>query len=442
LKISRFLATLLRHPDLTPLDRARDDARAWLASMPDLTLADDAELLAFVSAYPQRLAASMKRLLHFSMIAAGPRALLDMMIDGHDLPDGIANRLVSGIDDVDSAALAQRQWSLGRIVAGDDSLMALFDEGLDGIEHRIEGTALLAPLEQFLADFGHRGNDEYELATPAWVMDPRPVFAAIERLRHAPPDRDPATATARLVVERELAETEVSKSLRWPRRSLAIRAAAVSRAGSIGRERAKDILVLENLGARLALYELARRAERRGGPRDHRLAFAVTADELPRFVADPAAFTDIIVERTGLEQYLNDREPPMWFEGTIPDPATWKLRAAPADRSTPPAGAELTGIAVSGGIAGGPAKVITDPGDPRGLEPGDILVCAITDPSWTPLFLVAAGVVCDTGAMQSHAAIVARELGIPAVMSVAGITTIADGTRLHVDGTNGTVRID
>jgi pyruvate,water dikinase len=102
----------------------------------------------------------------------------------------------------------------------------------------------------------------------------------------------------------------------------------------------------------------------------------------------------------------------------------------------------LTGIAVSGGIAGGPAKVITDPGDPLTLEPGDILVCAITDPSWTPLFLVAAGVVCDTGAMQSHAAIVARELGIPAVMSVAGITTIADGTRLHVDGTNGTVRID
>ena len=85
--------------------------------------------------------------------------------------------------------------------------------------------------------------------------------------------------------------------------------------------------------------------------------------------------------------------------------------------------------------------MILDPADPRGLEPGDVLVCPITDPSWTPLFLGAAAVVCDTGAVQSHAAIVSRELGIPAVLSVPGITAVADGTMLHVDGTNGTVTI-
>ena len=70
-----------------------------------------------------------------------------------------------------------------------------------------------------------------------------------------------------------------------------------------------------------------------------------------------------------------------------------------------------------------------------------MLVCAITDPSWTPLFLGAAAVVCDTGAIQSHAAIIARELGIPAVLSVPGITGVPDGTMLHVDGTAGTVLI-
>jgi hypothetical protein len=63
------------------------------------------------------------------------------------------------------------------------------------------------------------------------------------------------------------------------------------------------------------------------------------------------------------------------------------------------------------------------------------------DPSWTPLFLPAAAVVCDAGAVQSHAAIVARELGIPAVLSVPGITAVADGTTLHVDGDCGTVRV-
>ena len=138
-KISRYLAKVMRHPDLAPLDRARDDATAWLASMPPLVSSDDAELLAFVDTYPRRLAESMKRLLHFSLIATGPRVLLDRMLVGRDLPSGTANRLVSGVDDIDSARLAQQQWVLGRIVADDDSLMAAFDEGLDGIAERVRG---------------------------------------------------------------------------------------------------------------------------------------------------------------------------------------------------------------------------------------------------------------------------------------------------------------
>jgi pyruvate,water dikinase len=97
-------------------------------------------------------------------------------------------------------------------------------------------------------------------------------------------------------------------------------------------------------------------------------------------------------------------------------------------------------MGVCGGVASGPARVILDPGDPRDLQPGDILVAPITDPAWTPLFLSAAGVVVDVGAQQSHAAIVARELGIPAVVSVTGASRlIADGTWLDVDGDRGVV---
>ena len=84
----------------------------------------------------------------------------------------------------------------------------------------------------------------------------------------------------------------------------------------------------------------------------------------------------------------------------------------------------------------------TDPADPGALEPGDVLVAPITDPAWTPLFLAAAAVVVDVGAQQSHAAIVARELGIPAVVSVEGAShTIPDGTTITVDGTRGTVTV-
>jgi len=171
-----------------------------------------------------------------------------------------------------------------------------------------------------------------------------------------------------------------------------------------------------------------------------RLAFCVTAAELADFVARPADYAAVIAERAGLQRYLDERIPPAWFDGQIPDPASWPLRCE-AQPAAPSAGTTVSGIAVSGGVASGPARVVLDPADPRDLDPGDVLVCPITDPSWTPLFLGAAAVVCDAGAVQSHAAIVARELGIPAVLSVPGITAVPDGTMLRVDGTTGTVVI-
>ncbi len=380
----------------------------------------------------------MKRLLEFSMLAGAPRGLLDRFLAPVAAPPGLANRIVGGTGEIDSAQLAQQLWALGRLVATDEALSDMFDDGLDDIAVRTRTTPLQPAVDAFLADQGHRGNDEYELAVPAWGMDPAPVYAAIDRLRRAPADRDPVVIAGRLAADADAAVTEAAALV--PRRSrwMLRRCAMVSRQGSIGRERAKDILVLENLGARRVLHELARRAAERGGPSDPREAFCVTATELPEFVARPTEFAAVIAERAALQRYLDERIPPPWFDGHISDPATWPLRAT-SGPAAPAVGATITGIGVSGGAASGPARVIVDPGDPRQLEPGDVLVCAITDPSWTPLFLSVAAVVCDTGAVQSHAAIIARELGIPAVLSVPGITAVPDGTILHVDGDAGTV---
>ena len=440
LTMSRYVMKLLRSPDLSALDLARSDANGWLTSMPELRTASDDHLLRWLDTYPPRQATSMKRLLQFSMLAGAPRGLLDRSLDRKDMPPGIANRIVSGTGEVDSARLAQRLWTLGRVVAADPQLTRTFDDGLNGIAERTRNTAFSSAVDEFLADHGHRGNDEYELATPSWVMDPTPVYAAIDRLRHAPGDRDPALVERRLAADADLALAEAMRLLPRPVRWMTRRAAHVSRQGSIGRERAKDILVLENLGARRVLHELFRRVSERGGPHDVRRSFCVTASELRAYVADPAQFHEVIDRRAAQVDYLNARVPPPWFDGSIPDPTTWATREG-SRSAAPITGATISGIAVSGGMASGPARVISDPADPRGLEPGDVLVCAITDPSWTPLFLAAAAVVCDTGAIQSHAAIVARELGIPAVLSVPGITSIADGTILHVDGDRGTVRI-
>ncbi|WP_227712908.1 PEP-utilizing enzyme [Nanchangia anserum] len=97
-------------------------------------------------------------------------------------------------------------------------------------------------------------------------------------------------------------------------------------------------------------------------------------------------------------------------------------------------------MAGSPGLVTASARIIISPDDFNRLQPGDILVCQYTDPTWTPLFGLAAGVVADTGGQLSHAAIVAREYGIPAVMGTRTATSrIADGQTITVDGTKGTV---
>jgi pyruvate,water dikinase len=76
------------------------------------------------------------------------------------------------------------------------------------------------------------------------------------------------------------------------------------------------------------------------------------------------------------------------------------------------------------------------------FEEGDILVAPQTDPSWTPLFVLAAAAVVDVGAANSHAMIVSRELGIPCAAGVTGATNrIPDGSLIEVDGTTGTVTV-
>ena len=105
-----------------------------------------------------------------------------------------------------------------------------------------------------------------------------------------------------------------------------------------------------------------------------------------------------------------------------------------------PAGA-LVGLPVSAGTVEGRARVVRDPAR-ADLEPGDILVTAHTDPSWTPLFVAAAGLVTEVGGTMTHGAVIAREYGLPAVVSVVDATRlIPDGSRIRVHGSEGYVEL-
>ena len=185
------------------------------------------------------------------------------------------------------------------------------------------------------------------------------AFAAVDRLRHAPPERSPRLAQERLAIERESALAEALRSVARPLRPVLRRGLAAALIGATARERAKDAFVRELSAMRAVLDELAARAQVRGGPTDRRDCYLVTTGELDDFVRDPATFADVIAERASQRDFLQARVPPFWFEGSIPPPDAWELRDDPSHG--PRFVGTLHGIGVCGGVAGGPARVILDP---------------------------------------------------------------------------------
>ena len=102
----------------------------------------------------------------------------------------------------------------------------------------------------------------------------------------------------------------------------------------------------------------------------------------------------------------------------------------------------VRGTGASAGIVSGPARIVLGPDDFERVRPGDIIVAPSSNPSWVPLFTIAGGLVTNTGGVLSHAAVVAREFDLPAVVGTGDATTrIADGQMLELDGTTGFVRL-
>jgi pyruvate, water dikinase len=139
---------------------------------------------------------------------------------------------------------------------------------------------------------------------------------------------------------------------------------------------------------------------------------------------------------------------PQDVEWAVADRKMWILQTRPIttlrDEARPvpaePGELLLRGTPASPGTALGPVRVVVGLDDFDQLRAGDVLVCRTTSPAWTPLFARATAVVTEIGGMLAHAAIVARELGIPAVLAVPGaMTRLADGQQVVVDGSAGTV---
>jgi pyruvate,water dikinase len=193
----------------------------------------------------------------------------------------------------------------------------------------------------------------------------------------------------------------------------------------------------------VAVTELGRRLHRTGQLADPHHVFMATDHELDVLVLDPALIAEELADRARRWRELFDLEVPLFIDGTAEVPA---LSSLPLRRDRKPdiarPGEVLRGSPASSGIVRGIARIVLEPDDFGTLEPGEILVAPQTDPSWTPLFMVAGGAVVDIGAMNSHAMIVSRELGIPCAAGVVGASRrIPDGSLIEVDGAAGTVTV-
>jgi pyruvate, water dikinase len=161
-----------------------------------------------------------------------------------------------------------------------------------------------------------------------------------------------------------------------------------------------------------------------------------------------AHFPPIIAERKRMLKVLRDWSPPPAL-GPVPealnDPAVrmlWGVTSERIESWLHPDQDEMHGVAASAGVVEGVARVLHDVNEIGEIREGEILVCPVTAPSWAPVFGKIKAAVSDIGGAMSHAAIVAREYGMPAVVGTGDATKrIRTGDRIRVDGDQGTVRV-
>ncbi len=412
--------------DVDQLDRLNDHKARTIdlrASRPDFSSMSDLELWEYAEALFPFHRELFQEHIFVTTLTTVPVGVIQTVATAVGRPDLIMP-LIAGVGQVDSAEPSYAMWELSRLDPTSDEFASGF--------------------EQFRLDFGSRGPNEWEARSPTWDTHPNIALAAIDRMRLAGEDADPRAHQQQRASERaEAAETLLSMVEADPATHGQLAAAiAASGAWLPARERTKtnNIRLIQEI--RVPLRELGRRFVERhvfDEIEDFGLVLHEEMEEV--FGPTPEGLTERVRERRSTHSQLAEREPEFVFADSPSDPSSWPKRndveVEPLD-----AGDSIQGFPGCPGVSEGVARVVLDSSDPTALGPGDVLVAPSTDPSWTPLFVPAGGVVVDVGAALSHAIIVSRELGIPCVVSATNATRrIRDGARVRVDGNTGVVTV-
>jgi phosphohistidine swiveling domain-containing protein len=292
-------------------------------------------------------------------------------------------------------------------------------------------------LDDWLSRYGYLAPYAGNLRSRSWREDPSPIQRLLATYRAVPESEAPAGVERMRVAARRRAESRLVAGVspvKRPGTRLLLRLAAhfipLREVGKNSYLHAIDAAraCVRTVGADLAV---------RGVLADPEDVWFLTWQEL--LSARPVDTATVIERRRAQHATFETLTIPDLFNG-CPDPM---LSRAPESGNDDDAGLLLHGVAACGGVVEGRARVIADPMvDVDLVEPGEILVAAATDPSWTTLFVGAAAVVTDLGGALSHGAIVARELGLPCVTNVkTGTATIRTGDLIRVDGSHGTVEV-
>lgn len=450
-KIGETFGWALSLTELDDLDELTEDRLSTKRihdERPDFTPMSNEEIFAYFNEVAPQHQQLFSHHLFTTYMATVPVGIINGVATAVGRPDLIMP-IIAGIGQVDSAEPSHAMWELGRLVQGSAELTRAFDGGVGGLLETLRASgsgdaeAFLAGFEEFVAEYGSRGPNEWEMRSNSWETHPELALSAIDRMRLSPDEANPSQHHQVRAGERERASAELLALVEGDADTHGQLAAAIasSAAWLPGRERTKTNNIRLVHEMRMPMRELGRRIVEAGGFDEIEDFAMVLSDEWSGLLEDPTSMLDTVRERRAEYDDLLTREPPFVFVGEADPPATWRVKGEDApDRLT--TGDTLQGLPGCPGSAEGRARVVLDSHDPSALEPGDILVAPITDPSWTPLFVPSAAVVVDVGAALSHAIIVSRELGIPCVISATGATEkIEDGALIRVDGDTGMVTV-
>lgn len=358
----------------------------------------------------------------------------------------LQNDLLCGEGGMISAEPAQRVRQLAVVAAAQPALTdALCDGSLPAIQSAIRTVPQFRSLyQEYLDKFGDRCLEELKLESPTLLDEPFTLLRSIGQLARRIASGDAPVHVGQEAAIRRRAEERVRAALghRPVRRLVFGWVLKNARARVRDRENLRFERTRLFGRVRQIMVEMGRRFHEVDLLEQPRDIFYLEVNEVLGFVDGTATTTDlkglVALRQAEFERFRQGPPPADRYHthGIVHQGNRFQSKSAVQDVS----GDSLKGLGCCPGVVRGPVRVVRDPRHAT-LKTGDILVAERTDPGWIMLFPSASGLLVERGSLLSHSAIVAREMGIPAIVSLTGVTRwLRDGDLVELDGGTGIVR--